>query len=148
MGACLSSWMATIRKLPFLFVSYSCFMISNLRLRRKQHIKGSHIRLISNATCITDAWTRFLSGSLNHQGTAWLSSVLITLSTTYSFSFKTSQLTQKSCKYKCFSFVYTIRLGIELIRWLISLTMGSGMQPYPICCVLQEQLDAIDHPFQ
>ena len=123
-------------------------MISYLRLRRNQHIKGSCIGPISNATCITDAWTRFLSWSLNHRRKGWLWIVLITMPAVYSLSFKTSQQTQKSCKYKHFYFMYVIRLVIKLIRWLITLMMGLGMQPCPICCIPQEQLDEIDHPFQ
>ena len=121
-------------------------MISYLRLRRNQHIKGSHIGPISNATYITDAWTRFSSWSLNHWRKGWLWIVLITMPTVYSLSFKTSQQTQKSCKYKHFYFMYVIR--IKLIRWLITLMMGLGMQPCPICWIPQEQLDAIDHPFR
>ncbi len=112
-GTCLVGWLPYVSKI-FIF-SYSCFMISHLRLRRNQCIKGSHIGLISNAICITDVWTRSLSLSLNHWRKGWLSIVLITMSIVYSHSFKTSPPTWKSCKCKHFNFMYMIRLGIKLI---------------------------------
>src|SRR5260370_20032112 len=112
-GACLVGWLPYVSKI-FIF-SYSCFMISHLRLRRNWRIKGSHIGLISNTICITDVWTRSLSLTLNHQRKGWLSIVLITMSVIYSHSFKTSLLTQKSHKCKHFNFMYMIRLGIKLI---------------------------------